>query len=159
MSSFFYGVKFKLNCSFGTMDRDKIDTNKFIKMGIVILVLIVVGTYFYQNNPTAGEGVFLRCPSNLIFGIHCPGCGTQRALHHLLHLEIAEALRYNALFVIFFPMMMYGLFLIVYNIVFGTKKTILFLTNKFVIIGLLVFVLLFGILRNVSVYPFTLLSP
>jgi len=141
------------------VERDKIDKNKLIKMGISFLVLIGFGVYFYQNNPTAGEGVFLRCPSNLIFGIHCPGCGTQRALHHLLHLEIGAALRYNALFVLFFPVMIYGLFLMVYNIIFGTKKTIPFLTNQVVIIGLLVFVLLFGILRNVSVYPFTLLSP
>ena len=159
MSSFFYAVKFKLNCSFEAMETDRIDTNKFIKMGIVFLVLIVFCIYFYQNNPTTGEGIFLRCPSNLIFGIHCPGCGTQRALHHLLHFEIREALRYNALFVVSFPVLIYGFLLMMYNFIFGTKKTIPFLTNKFVIIGLLVFVLLFGILRNVSVYPFTLLSP
>ena len=36
-----------------------------------------------------------RCPSKLITGYDCPGCGTQRALHALLHGDIAGAWRFN----------------------------------------------------------------
>ena len=140
----------------------QMNQNKWTKFGVFIIVLIIIGfvlRYFYINNPMDGEGRFLRCPSNLIFGIYCPGCGTQRALHHLLHLEIKEALRYNALFVFVFPMMIYGMILIGYNVIFNTKKTIPFITQRNVIIGLLLLILIFGIVRNIPYYPFNILMP
>lgn len=129
------------------------------RIGISFLLIIGLCVYFYQFNPSANEGYFLRCPSNLILGINCPGCGSQRAFHHLLHLEIIEALRYNALFVLAFPFVLYWIGIKIYNLIFDAKKTTRFPTNKLFWIGLLIMVLLFGILRNVSVYPFTLLSP
>lgn len=36
----------------------------------------------------------------------CPGCGSQRAIHQLLHGHIAEAFKLNALLI---PSIMYGL--------------------------------------------------
>lgn len=141
------------------MINKTIKPTKFITIGMLLLVVIVGVFYFYHNDPSAGDAVFLRCPSHLIFGIYCPGCGTQRALHHLLHLEIREALRYNALFVLAAPFVIYGIAIKTYNFIFDAKKTTRIPTNRMVWIGLLLLVLLFGIMRNVSVYPFTLLSP
>lgn len=40
---------------------------------------------------------FPRCPVKMATGLDCPGCGTQRALHTLLHGNFAGALRFNAL--------------------------------------------------------------
>jgi hypothetical protein len=40
---------------------------------------------------------FGRCPFFTITGLHCPGCGTLRALHQLLHLNISAALQMNPL--------------------------------------------------------------
>lgn len=40
---------------------------------------------------------FPRCPVKMATGLDCPGCGTQRALHALLHGDFAGALRFNAL--------------------------------------------------------------
>jgi len=129
-------------------------------IGLLLITLVMVGLgYFYTYNPTKGEGVFLRCPSNLIFGIYCPGCGTQRALYHLLHLELKEALRYNVLFVLSLAILLYALIIKGINLIFGTKKTIPFFTHKYVIIGLLVMIILFGIVRNLPYYPFNLLVP
>ncbi|WP_322970991.1 DUF2752 domain-containing protein [Faecalibacter sp. LW9] len=125
------------------------------RIGISFLLIIGLCVYFYQFNPSANEGYFLRCPTNSIFGINCPGCGVQRAIHHLLHLELVEAFRANALFVLSLPF----IFFIGIDFILGTKKTTRIPTNRMVWIGLLLLVLLFGIMRNVSVYPFTLLSP
>lgn len=36
-------------------------------------------------------------------GVSCPGCGTQRAVHALLHGDIAAAWGFNALFVVLIP--------------------------------------------------------
>ena len=125
------------------------------RIGILFLLIIGVCVYFYQFNPSVNEGYFLRCPTNSIFGINCPGCGVQRAIHHLLHLELMEAFRANLLFVLSLPF----LFFIGIDSILGTKKTTQLLSNKFVIVGLLLVVLLFGILRNVAIYPFILLNP
>lgn len=40
---------------------------------------------------------FPRCPVKMATGLDCPGCGTQRALHALLHGDFVGALRFNAL--------------------------------------------------------------
>jgi Protein of unknown function (DUF2752) len=36
------------------------------------------------------------CPTKALFG-DCPGCGSLRMINSLLHLDLAGALRYNAL--------------------------------------------------------------
>lgn len=50
---------------------------------------------FYQYDPSTCV-FFPKCPVHLLFGIPCPGCGSQRAIHSLLHLDFAKALQYNA---------------------------------------------------------------
>ena len=42
----------------------------------------------------------IRCPLHELTGIQCPACGSQRALHAILHGEWNEALRFNAFFTI-----------------------------------------------------------
>jgi len=44
-----------------------------------------------------------RCPFRLVTGLFCPGCGTGRALHALVHGELGAALRLNALTVAAIP--------------------------------------------------------
>ena len=130
---------------------------------IKICSILVIGGafvfYFYQNNPSDNGSTFLRCPSNLLFKINCPGCGTQRAIHHLLHLEFTEAFRFNALFTILSPLILGVIMILVYNFIFNKSVQIPILSNKYVLISLMVIVVLFGILRNIPTYPFTLLSP
>ncbi len=65
---------------------------------------------FYIFNP---EEVLLfpTCPFLHITGYECPGCGTQRALHSLLHLNIVDAFRYNALILFLIPYIVLGFYL------------------------------------------------
>lgn len=49
--------------------------------------------YLYFVDPTDGPAA--QCMLRRLTGYDCPGCGTQRALHALLHGHPAEAWRYN----------------------------------------------------------------
>lgn len=56
------------------------------------------------------SGIYPRCPSKLLTGFDCPGCGSTRALHALLHLRWAGAWRYNA--AVFFALPLMALYLV-----------------------------------------------
>jgi Protein of unknown function (DUF2752) len=42
---------------------------------------------------------FPRCPLLTLTGLKCPGCGSQRAIHQLLHGNIAASFFLNPLFI------------------------------------------------------------
>ena len=44
-----------------------------------------------------------QCPFSSLTGLYCPGCGSLRSLHFLLHGEIAAAVRRNPLAVFLLP--------------------------------------------------------
>ncbi len=46
-----------------------------------------------------------KCIFHSLTGYSCPGCGTQRAIHSLLHGRFLDAMGQNALFVFFLPLL------------------------------------------------------
>lgn len=53
--------------------------------------------------------VFPQCPFRVLTGGWlCPGCGSQRAVHALLHGDVARAFGFNALLVLSLPYLMVG---------------------------------------------------
>lgn len=48
-------------------------------------------------------GFFPACPFKAATGYDCPGCGSQRAIHAILHGRIADAWGHNALMVTLVP--------------------------------------------------------
>jgi hypothetical protein len=48
-------------------------------------------------NPTIPGGILPVCPTKVLFGIDCPGCGSLRMIYSLLHVDFASAVHYNAL--------------------------------------------------------------
>ncbi|HMM01651.1 MAG: DUF2752 domain-containing protein [Dysgonomonas sp.] len=70
-------------------------------LGIAIL-LVAGGIIYYLFSP--GESsLFPKCPFHTITGLDCPGCGSQRAVHHLLHLQIKDAFTSNPLLIVAIP--------------------------------------------------------
>jgi Protein of unknown function (DUF2752) len=67
---------------------------------------IVLGIYFIFDPQAAG--FFPKCPFNQLTGMDCPGCGSQRAIHALLHFDIPKAFRFNPLLVISLPYIFLG---------------------------------------------------
>ena len=117
--------------------------------------IIIIYSYF---NP-AQHSFFIPCPFNYVTGFHCPGCGSQRAVHQLLHLNILEALQLNPLLVLSLQILFLGVGVQIWNYIFETQYRItLFYNNKF-IYGYFIVVILYWILRNIPYEPFNLLAP
>ncbi len=62
--------------------------------------------FFYAFDPRS-HAFYLPCPLNRLTGLECPACGSQRAVHQLLHGNFEAAVRLNALFVTLLPVMIW----------------------------------------------------
>ena len=62
---------------------------------VFALATIALGAKFCLEH-----GLTYTCPSILILGLPCPGCGGTRALASLAQLDLWQALRFNPLLVI-----------------------------------------------------------
>ena len=60
--------------------------------------------FLYFWNPSDIQA-FPKCPFLALTGFKCPGCGTLRATHALLHFRLADAARLNLLLVVFIPVL------------------------------------------------------
>ena len=101
---------------------------------------------------------FPACPLLTYTGFACPGCGLTRGFHALFHGDVVTALDYNALIPLWAGIFGY---LAVAGIIFGVtgrslKLGVLRPGWLFTLLGLLIG---FGIVRNIPVYPLTLLFP
>ncbi|MBQ9735377.1 MAG: DUF2752 domain-containing protein [Clostridia bacterium] len=100
------------------------------------------------------------CLFQALTGLHCFGCGSGRALLALLRLDFYAAFRFHPLMILSLPFIGYYLCAVYLSFVFG-KPLLPLPTIKSRAFGIviLVVVLAFGILRNIPVFPFTLLAP
>lgn len=132
-----------------------------IKIFKIALISVICGGFFivyFFYNPSHSS-FFLPCPFHSITGLYCPGCGSQRAIHLLLHGDIAGAFRFNPLMVLTLPILIYGLGITVANWVFGTHYRFKLFYSKLFIYGYFGLAVLYWIVRNLSFYPFNLLAP
>ncbi len=91
----------------------KFRMGKAVKIGVgigIILLAVVMLILFYTFDP-AEQPLFMRCPFLLLTGYECPGCGSQRAIHSLLHFDFRAALHHNALMVPAVPYVLIGAYL------------------------------------------------
>lgn len=71
---------------------------------IIVMVAAIVATMilYYRFNPA--DCVWMpKCPSKFISGYDCPACGSQRALHAVLHGRLGEAWHLNPFICIALP--------------------------------------------------------
>jgi Protein of unknown function (DUF2752) len=51
----------------------------------------------WVSDPTTPGGPLPVCPTKVLLGIDCPGCGSLRMLYSLMHGDLVAAARFNAL--------------------------------------------------------------
>lgn len=126
---------------------------------IVGALLMALAVLLYRFDP-AQSSFYPRCAFYAVTGYSCPGCGATRGLHALLHGHWLAAARLNALLFPVIPFVTACWFALRR---FGWKEIqsdLNFLASKpwvFWLAG--AFLVLFGILRNLPLYPFNLLAP
>ena len=132
-------------------------TKVLIITTIVIVLGLMLSLYFFYD-PTKHGSPFPKCPFHQLTGLHCPGCGSQRAINKILNGNILEGIRHNYLIVL--ASFVIGYQLVYFLITNYTSKT---MTNLFhntkVTRLILVLVILFWLLRNIPVFPLTELAP
>ncbi len=129
---------------------------KILNIGLLISV-IGLAALFYFPDP-ARHSLFPRCIFNSLTGYYCPGCGSQRAVHSLLHLDFAGVVSYNFLFLPALLVIAYHYIRPLLNGLLQKKlPNILYLKSTPWII--LAVIIIFWIIRNLPYYPFSVLAP
>ena len=112
--------------------------------------------YLYFMGP---GNIPLICVFHEVTGLYCPGCGAGRACYSILHGQFLEAICYNPLMTVLLPLI--GLYIaarMVDWVVTGGNHIDRKINVKF-LTWVLVIVVVYGVLRNIPVFPFTLLAP
>lgn len=130
------------------------DSKKLVKIASVLLLFGGIFIVFYFYNPSSGISVFPSCPFKTLSGYNCPGCGSQRAIHQLLHGNLVEAFYLNPLLVLSIPIILYGLGTRAYNYLFDTSHRVEFFYSKLFIYSYFGIAIVYWVVRNLSIYPF-----
>ncbi|WP_045726693.1 DUF2752 domain-containing protein [Xanthomonas sp. GPE 39] len=107
-------------------------------------------------DPNAPGHPLPACPFHRLTGLYCPGCGSTRCLHALVHLDLAHAWASNPLLVVALPLVA----LMALNAA-GLRLRPLAPLMKILADprGWLWVLLGYALLRNLPWFPFTLLAP
>lgn len=132
----------------------KLQEMKFLKISLISIVVGAFLYYYYNFSPVTESSKFLSCPSKMIFGLNCPGCGSQRMIHSLLHFRFSEAFGYNPLLFLVLPFVLILTFQFVSNTFFNTNYRIKLLYNNKFVWSLFAVLLVYMVLRNMDFWPF-----
>ena len=120
---------------------------------IAIWSLILAGAAYLFVFEPGKTGIFPSCLFRFLTGYQCPGCGSTRAMHQLLHGHVVAAFELNPFFLLAIPFLLFAL--IRYSVVVmrggvPRQNTL----PPLYIYALFVVVVSFWIFRNTPYYPF-----
>lgn len=123
-----------------------------IQVAAVWLVIAGAATYLFLFDPAKGTG-YPSCPFRVLTGLQCPGCGTTRSLHQLLHGHPITAFELNPLVIVAIPILV--LLLLAFSSSrlskLGQMEKLLKPWFGWILLGVVVS---FWIFRNTPLYPF-----
>jgi Protein of unknown function (DUF2752) len=104
-------------------------------------------------DPTTPGGPLPLCPTKLLFGIDCPGCGTLRMLYSVLHGNLLAAARFNALALAALVLLVWAYLAWVYGRLAG-RRIWSWQRHRWAAPVTLVLVLAWSVVRNLPFGPF-----
>lgn len=76
----------------------------------MIITVMLLAVVYFLFDPTQSAWM-PKCLFHTVTGWDCPGCGSQRMGHALLHLDFAQAWRANALLLCVLPYLVFWIFI------------------------------------------------
>lgn len=116
---------------------------------VFISIFVVIFSIVYFLFSPEDSLYFPKCMFHSLTGWDCPGCGSQRAVHHLLHLRVKEAFFYNPLLICAIPYILAASYFDYWGGRERFPKAAKAMFGTIAIYILLCIVALFWILRNV----------
>jgi hypothetical protein len=128
--------------------------------GLIVAVALLspaAAALLYWIEPTDSSW-YPKCFLHLLTGLHCPFCGTTRAGHALLGGDLGQAVAYNALSLVVFPLLALWLYWSAFCVL---RKRELPRVDppRWFMRAFIVFLFAFWIARNLPFFPFDLLAP
>ena len=139
------------------MRRLSLNNEGIFKLVLVPIFICVALFVLLVFNP-ASSGIFPPCPFHRLTGLYCPGCGSLRAVHQLLNGNLSSAFWLN-------PLMVLSLIVLAFWFTFcgvlAVRKRPLpaVAVPSYGIWLILLIIVLFWILRNITHHPFVMLAP
>ncbi|RZK35503.1 MAG: DUF2752 domain-containing protein [Pedobacter sp.] len=122
-----------------------------------LIVCIALSLIYYNFNPEK-YNFFPECPFHKFLHLDCPGCGSQRAVHSLLHGNIIQAADYNLLLVISLPILIVHLICQLLTYFTNRNHNLKIWYNTLVPKIIFIIVIVFWIVRNLPYGPFKYLA-
>jgi len=116
-----------------------------------VLAGLCLGVFLLYFFPPAETRFYPRCIFHAVTGLECPGCGSLRAAHSVLHGDFLTAFRLNPLLFVLLPLG--GLAWVAYR-----PAGLNAIPAKW-IWALLGLIIAFGVLRNLPLAPFNYFKP
>lgn len=144
----------------GSETQNKSNPASTVERIFAALGIIGIGSAAFavrHFNPVTA-GFFPQCPLYQLTGVSCPGCGLTRGFHALFHGDVVGALGYNALLPVYAFILVY--FLVSLFLIAARGQGLSFrVFPQRAMYGFLMLALVFGVVRNLPFYPFTILAP
>ena len=123
-------------------------------VSIGIWIVLICGAIYVFSFEPGKTGFFPPCMFRQLTGLTCPGCGSTRALHQLLHGHFVAAFALNPLFIIAIPFLLLALARHTVFALQGKQPKPNALPSSYIYL-IFVIVLSFWIFRNTPLYPFS----
>jgi hypothetical protein len=128
-----------------------------------ICTLLAIGgaalVYAITVVPPTNASFYPRCQLHSLTGLHCPGCGTTRALHSLFNGQIEQAIAWNPIALLAVPFLAVALIRSLWSWLWDIPITTSRKNPAWIAVVIGTILVLFGILRNIPVEPFSRLAP
>jgi hypothetical protein len=122
------------------------------------VAVLTVGSAAVAYFDPAKANFFPVCPLLALTGLACPGCGLTRGFHALFHGDIIPALDFNLLVPVWAFIFGYVWISLLLRAVRG-KGLPMWMTRPQFLWAFMIVLITFGVLRNIPVWPLTILFP
>jgi hypothetical protein len=129
-----------------------------LKAIALLLGAIAFSLFLFWFKPGESMAAVPLCYFYAFTGFHCPGCGITRATHELLNGHFTNALFLN-------PFVFFAVILIGYGVLYYVLPRLSLYRlprlqlSKTTVFTFSIILILFGVLRNLPIYPFNLFAP